>query len=75
MRMHQTHQMRKDKRDMMADMTALEQYLGEMFRRKLSGMAIAIRGPKGLIFERDSDSETKNARLCLMKIQYSVSLQ
>ena len=61
---------------MMADMTALEQYLGEMFRRKkLSGMAIAIRGPKGLIFRKDSDSETKNARLCLMKIQYSVSLQ
>ena len=57
---------------MKADMTALEKYLDEMFRRKkFSGMAIAIRGPRGLIFRKGLDSETENARLYLMEIQYS----
>ena len=38
---------------MKADMTALEKYLDEMFRRKkFLGMAIAIRGPRGLIFRK-----------------------
>ena len=49
---------------MMADMTALEQYLGEMFRRKkLSGMEIAIRGPKGLIFRKGFGFRNKERTL------------
>ena len=57
---------------MKRDHVELEKELNKIFQKKgYPGMAVSIRGPEGIMFEKDSASETETASCPLIRIPYS----